>query len=56
MNEQQRKALVELRMQGYAVVVFTPDELDGAPSDRVEDLMVERGWNAIDDLREPDEG
>lgn len=55
MNENQKKAILELRMQGYAVVVFNPDELDGASSERVEELLIERGWNAIDDLREPEE-
>ena len=36
------------RMAGYAVVVFTPEELGDTPSDRVEDMMIEYGWNAID--------
>jgi hypothetical protein len=40
----------ELRDSGYAVAVFTPDELRGAEPDEVADIMVERGWNAIDTL------
>ncbi len=53
MESHLRNALEELRIKGYAVVAFTPDELDGAPSDRVEELMCERAWIAIDDLRRP---
>ena len=39
-----------LRDDGFAVVVFTPEELNGADSDQVEEVMIERGWNAIDSL------
>ena len=40
----------ELRDSGYSVVIFTPDELRGAEPDEVADIMVERGWNAIETL------
>jgi len=39
-----------LRNRGYAVVVFTPQELRGAKARHVEDRLVERGWDAIDVL------
>ena len=46
--------LRELRVRGYAVVVFTPNELEGASQDQVEERMIERGWDAIEDLKDPD--
>lgn len=48
MTPEQVKAISQLRDDGYAVAIFTPEELDGADADRIEDLMVERGWNAIE--------
>lgn len=40
--------LRKLRNEGWAVVLFTPEELeDTAPTD-VEDRMIERGWDVID--------
>jgi len=37
-----------LRELGCAVACFTPEELNGAPPEEVEDIMVERGWDVID--------
>ena len=45
------EALRNLRDAGYAVVAFTPDELDGADPSTVEDLMIQRGWDAIDTFK-----
>jgi hypothetical protein len=42
--------LNQLRDLGFAVAAFTPEELRGADSGHVEDVMVERGCNAIDTL------
>jgi hypothetical protein len=50
MTREQADALMTLRDEGHAVAVFTPDELNGADPDVVEDLMVERGWMAVDSL------
>lgn len=47
MTQEQLTALRQLRDAGYAVCVFTPDELGNAPSDRVEDAMCEGGWERI---------
>lgn len=49
-NEERLKLVNTLRDEGFAVVVFTAEELRGADPDLVEDLMVERGWNAIEAL------
>ena len=40
-----------LRAKGYAVVVFTPEELAGARRNRVEDRLCELGWEVIADLK-----
>ena len=42
----------ELRAEGYAVIVWTPEELDGASPRRVEDRSIELGWDVIDVLKE----
>ena len=39
--------LRQLRKMGYAVAAFTPEELRGADPDRVEDRMIEIGWDVI---------
>jgi hypothetical protein len=46
-----------LEAMGCAVVVFTPEELRGAKPSKVEERLVELGWEVIDDLAtEPREG
>jgi len=37
----------ELRAKGHAVVVFTPDELNGAEPEWVEAAMVKAAWETI---------
>lgn len=44
-------AIAQLRQEGYAVIVWTPDELGTAPARRVEDRSVELGWDVIDALQ-----
>ena len=39
-----------LKDRGYAVVVFTPQEMRGADTGHVEDRLVELGWDVIDVL------
>jgi len=53
MTEEQRKIINELRGEGYAITVFTPEELEGVESRRIEDCMCERAWSAIEDLKIP---
>jgi hypothetical protein len=45
------KAIEELRTLGYAVVLFTPEELEEADAGRVEDRLIEVGWDVIFDLK-----
>jgi predicted RNA binding protein YcfA (HicA-like mRNA interferase family) len=42
-----------LRERGFAVVIFNPDELGDAYRGRVEDRLVELGWDVIRDLGGP---
>jgi hypothetical protein len=52
MKESQMNALNELRDGGYAVVVFSPEELEGAPPVKLQDQLAEYGWDVIEDLKE----
>ena len=54
-HEKAMEAILTLRDAGYAVSVFTPDELEGADPSKVEYIMVERGWDAIDTLKEEED-
>ena len=45
-------ALDSMRSRGFSVVVFTPEEVEGVSIKRLENLMVEQGWNIIDTLKE----
>ena len=51
LSKQQQEVLQELRHQGYAVIVWSPEELDSANPRRVEDRSVELGWDIIGGLK-----
>jgi hypothetical protein len=36
-----------LKANGHCVVVFTPDEIDGADTEVMQDRMINAGWNVI---------
>jgi hypothetical protein len=55
MTQEELGAVQKLREQGYAVIVWTPEELEGAPPRKVEDRSIELGWEVIDALKEGDE-
>ena len=40
-----------LRDRGFTVTIFSPDELGNANTDKVEDRLVELGWDIINDLK-----
>lgn len=43
-----QQALVdELRNAGYAVVIFTPEELGECDASNLEDILVQRGWDMV---------
>jgi hypothetical protein len=46
-----------IEAMGCCVIVFTPEELRGANPNKVEERLVELGWDVIDTLAtEPREG
>ena len=45
----------ELRDAGYAVIVWTPEELGSCPADFVEDGSIEHGWAIIEQLQDEEE-
>ena len=55
MTPEETTIIESLRDQGYAVVLFNPEELAGAPAHKVENRMCEAGWDAIDYLTDDDE-
>ena len=53
MNEYEKfmEQVEKMREEGYAITIFTPEELKNVPPQKVENVMVERGFDAIDDLK-----
>jgi hypothetical protein len=51
LTQAERNAIDKIRDKGFAVAMFTPEELGETDPGRVEDMMVERGWSAIEDLK-----
>lgn len=51
MDKDHAKAIRELRHAGYAVIVWTPEELQGVSHKHVEDRSVELGYDVINDLK-----
>jgi len=49
MTNEQWAVIEQLRDAGYAVIVWTPEELRDAPMEYVEDACIMAGWNAIHD-------
>jgi hypothetical protein len=47
MTLEQSRAVRDLREAGFAVCIFTPDELGETPADTVEETMCMRGWDTI---------
>lgn len=55
MNEEitpeEQQMLNALRSRGYAVIVWSPDELAGVNRRMVEDRSIELGWDVIEALK-----
>lgn len=51
--EHVQDVLNELRNKGFAVVIFTPAELQGVAPDVVEEDMVIKGWDCINECKDP---
>jgi hypothetical protein len=48
MRQEWIEVLRAMRAEGYAVTVFTPEEMPNSASDDVEDMMCQHGWVQID--------
>lgn len=46
------KIIEDLHSAGYAVIIWTPEELGDVPADLVEDRSIEEGHQIIADLQE----
>ena len=46
-------AVWQMRAEGYAIVVFTPNDLKGAPQDELEERLFEVGWKVIEREKDP---
>ena len=46
------KTVGELRSDGYAVIIWTPEELGNCPVDEIEDISIERGSELIESYKE----
>lgn len=47
MTRVQDEAIRKLRALGYAISIFTPGEVGEADTDKLEVLMVARGWDFL---------
>ncbi|HFL7937794.1 TPA: hypothetical protein ACG5DM_000793 [Pseudomonas putida] len=52
MSATQKQAIAELRDRGFAVVVFSPEELGCVSRDRLESRLVADGNEHIEDITE----
>jgi hypothetical protein len=51
MTDEEKRVIQSLREQGYAVVVYYPSEVAGIDRSILEDRMVDKGNEIIDDLK-----
>ncbi len=51
MNRELKDQLSVLRDEGYVVVIFTPDELEGADAQDVEQELALAGWDTIEKFK-----
>lgn len=47
MTPEQQKAIDELRAAGYAIIIYRPEELRQANPVKVQDRILEQGWDTI---------
>jgi hypothetical protein len=45
------KTIYAMRDEGYLVIIWTPDELGDIDTSHVEDMLIERGNNMIEQLK-----
>lgn len=50
MEGRRQRVIDEMRAEGYALVIITPEELKDASADKVEDRLIELSWDIIEGL------
>lgn len=50
LTEKELNMLLEIRNRGYAVIIWTPDELNGVKPSHVEDRSIKLGHQIIEAL------
>ena len=51
MKAEWQKAIYAMRDAGYLVIIWTPDELGDIDASHVEDMVIERGNDMIEQLK-----
>lgn len=54
MTNEQQAAINQLRAEGYAVVIWTPEEIGWADIDQLEDLTISRGNDYLESVNGED--
>ena len=54
-NPPESDSVTWLRDNGYAVIIWTPEELREANPTKVEDRSIELGWEVIGDMQPQEE-
>lgn len=49
LTKEEQELIQNLRTRGFAVIVWTPEELDGACPKHVQTASIELGWDIIDE-------
>jgi len=52
LTKKEREIVSQIRHKGFAVVIFTEEELNGASHKHVEDRLIELGWEVIECLKD----
>jgi len=56
MNDHEKKLIADLQARGYAVAIYSPDDLMGADPDEMELCLADAGADFLKDYLPPDDG
>lgn len=52
LSQEEFDLIVKMCNNGFAVVIFTPEELCGAEPDFIEERLIELGWDIINSVKQ----
>jgi hypothetical protein len=55
LTKEEHEFIRNLRSRGFAVIIWTPEELNGANPKYVQDGSIELGWEIINELQAENE-